>query len=136
MGDKAAVLSAHPNREDRHPGSLRIGDDRIKVPLMFLAVADEDQRVVLLAGFLEYLRSQPNRGSNVRPTPWHPFLVDLLHRFLDRRMVDGERRRKERGSRKSDQADPVVFKRFKKLIDDNFRLCHAIRLHILHPHAS
>ena len=132
-----AIFGAHADGENVNAGAARPrAIIVIEVAVVFLAVAEDDQRVVVLAGFLERVDGETHRRGQVRSADRRPGFVDLLDGLADRPVIDGQRRIDIGAAGETDQPDAFVGHGVEQLVDDHFRLGEAVGFDVAHPHAA
>ena len=87
---------------------------------MFFAIAEDDERVVLLAGFLECLDGEADGGGEVRAAERRPGFIDLFDGLAHGPVIDGERRVNIGAAGEADEADAFVGHGFQQFVDDAF----------------
>jgi len=131
-----SILGSHTDGEDIHAGLARLVDEVIELGVVFFPIAQDDERVVFLAGFLEGLDGKVDRRSNVGATAGGPGFIDLLDGLACGLVIDGERRIDISTAGEADDADAFVGHGFEQFEDDHFRTREPVRLDVCHAHAA
>ena len=136
MWNEAAVIGAHGDRENVNAGRFGFGEHGVDVAVVFLAVAEDDERIVFLPGLLERLDGEADGCGEIRSAERRPCFVDLFDGLTNGTVVDGERGVKIGGTGEADDADAFVRHGFEHFVNDDFCLREAVRADIGNAHAA
>ena len=103
---------------------------------MFFAIAENDERVLFLSGFLECVDCQLDRIFEVGSAEGCPVFIDLLDRLADGGVVDGKGSVNIRTAGEADDADAFIREFFEQFVDRDFCAREAVGFHILDSHAA
>ena len=103
---------------------------------MFFAIAEDDECVLFLSGFLERVDGQYDCILEVGSAEGRPVFIDLLDCLADSGVVDGEGGVNIRAAGEADDADAFVGEFFEQFVDRDFCAREAVGLHILDSHAA
>jgi hypothetical protein len=131
-----AILGAHTDGQYVNSGLARLIDEVIEAAVVFLAIAEDDEGVVLLAGFLERLDGQPQRVTDVGAAAGRPVLIDLVDRLAHGLVIHRERGIHISTAREADDADAFVGHRLQQFVNRHLRAGEAVRFHIGDAHAA
>ena len=121
-GHIAAIFGANAYGKDIDAGFFCLGDDRVEGTLVFFAVAQEDERIIFLAGLLEGGDGQADRGAEVRASEGHPVFIDLLDGFAHRSVVDRQRGEQMGTAGEAHQSDALVRQGVQQFVDNHLGL--------------
>ena len=103
---------------------------------MFFAIAEDDERVLFLSGFLECVDRQLDCLLEVGSAEGCPVFIDLLDRLADGGVVDREGGVNIRAAGEADDADAFIGECFEQFVDRDFCAREAVGFHILDSHAA
>ena len=136
IGNVVAILGADADGDDEHSGLDRLVDQIVEIVVVFFAIAEDDERVVFLAGLLERLDGEAEGIAEIGTAAGDPVFVDLLDRLTDRAVIDGERRIDVGRARETDQSHALVGHAFHQFVDRHLGTAEAVGFHVLNAHAA